>query len=96
MEANNRDRTKTSGHRSVVGERIRSEKINLRQKLAGRRVAIFGMPGAFSTKCSGLHLPKIMGNKNELMKKGRGCRYDRFAAHHKFIRGIKILEGPLY
>ena len=72
------------------------KKINLRQKLADRRVAIFGMPGAFSTKCSGLHLPKIMGNKNELMKKGRGCRYDRFAAHHKFIRGIKILEGPLY
>ena len=32
------------------------KKINLRQKLAGRRVAIFGMPDAFSTTCSGLHL----------------------------------------
>jgi len=79
MKANNRDWTKTSGHRSVVCERIRSEKINLRQKLAGRRVAIFGMPGAFSTTCSGLHLPNIIGNKNELMKKGRGPRYDKFA-----------------
>ena len=72
------------------------KKINLRQKLAGRRVAIFGMPGAFSITCSGLHLPNIMGNKNKLMKKGRWCRYDRFAAHHKFKRGITILEGPLY
>ena len=79
MEANDRDRTKTTRHRSVVGERIRSEKINLSQKLAGRRVAIFGMPGAFSTTCSGLNLTNIMGNKNELMKKGRGRRFDRFA-----------------
>ena len=45
------------------------KKINLSQKLAGRRVAIFEMPGAFSTTCSGLHLPNIIGNKNELMKK---------------------------
>ena len=54
------------------------KKINLSQKLAGRRVAIFGMPGAFSTTCSGLNLTNIMGNKNELMKKGRGRRFDRF------------------
>ena len=44
------------------------KKINLSQKLAGRRVAIFGMPGAFSTMCSGLHLPSIIGNKDELMR----------------------------
>ena len=55
------------------------KKINFRQKLAGRRVAIFGMPGAFSTTCSGLHLPNIIGNKIELMKKGRGPTYDKFA-----------------
>lgn len=55
------------------------KKINLSQKLAGRRVAIFGMPGAFSTTCSGLHLPNVMGNKNELMKKGRRRRIDRLA-----------------
>lgn len=55
------------------------KKINLSQKLVGRRVASFGMPGAFSTTCSGLNLPNIMGNKNELMKKGRGRRFDRFA-----------------
>ena len=46
------------------------KKITLSQKLAGRRVAIFGMPGAFSATCSGLHLPNIIGNKDELMKKG--------------------------
>ena len=55
------------------------KKINLSQKLAGRRVAIFVMPGPFSTMRSGLNLPNIMGNKNELMKKGRGRRFDRFA-----------------
>ena len=55
------------------------KKINLSQKLADRRVAIFGMPGAFSTTCSGLNLPNIIGNKNELMKKGREHRFDRFA-----------------
>ena len=46
------------------------KKTNLSQKLAGRRVAIFGMPGAFCTTCSGLHFPIIIGNKDELMKKG--------------------------
>ena len=55
------------------------KKINLSQKLADRRVAIFGMPGAFSTTCSGLHLPNIIGNKNELMKKGSRHRFDLFA-----------------
>ena len=55
------------------------KKITLSQKLAGRKVAIFGMPGAFSATCSGLHLPNIIGNKNELMKKGRGRRFDPFA-----------------
>ena len=69
-EANDKDQTKTTRHRSVVGERIRSEKINLSQKLAARRVAIFGMHDALSAKCSKLHLPNIIGNKDELMKKG--------------------------
>ena len=66
------------------------KKINLSQKLAGRRVAIFGMPGAFSTTCSGLNLPNIMGNKNELMKKGRGCRFDRFASTLQ----VQLSENP--
>ena len=46
------------------------KKITLSQKLAGRKVAIFGMPGAFSATCSGLHLPNIIGNKDELLEKG--------------------------
>jgi len=61
------------------------KKINLSQKLAGRRVAIFGMPGAFSTTCSGLNLPNIMGNKNELMKKKEeGADLIGLRAHYKF------------
>ena len=44
--------------------------INLSQKLAGRKVAIFGMPGAFTDTCSELHLPNILVNKNDLLTMG--------------------------
>ena len=46
------------------------ETINLSQKLTGRRVAIFGMPGAFTDTCSELHVPNILGNKNDLLSMG--------------------------
>ena len=46
------------------------ETINLSQKLAGRRVAIFGMPGAFTDTCSELHLPNILVNKKDLLAMG--------------------------
>ncbi|MGA0361156.1 MAG: redoxin family protein [bacterium] len=46
------------------------ETINLSQKLTGRRVAIFGMPGAFTDTCSELHVPNILGNKNDLLSIG--------------------------
>ncbi|HBM52064.1 MAG TPA: peroxiredoxin [Deltaproteobacteria bacterium] len=46
------------------------ETINLSHKLSGRRVAIFGMPGAFTDTCSELHVPNILGNKNDLLSTG--------------------------
>jgi peroxiredoxin len=44
--------------------------INLRKKLLGRLVAIFGMPGAFTDTCTELHLPNIMQHKEKLLSMG--------------------------
>ena len=46
------------------------ETVELGAKLAGRKVAIFAMPGAFSATCSGDHIPNILMHKEALEAKG--------------------------
>ncbi|MDG1425636.1 MAG: redoxin family protein, partial [Paracoccaceae bacterium] len=46
------------------------ETVELSGKLAGRKVAIFAMPGAFSATCSGSHIPNILMHKEALEAKG--------------------------
>ena len=46
------------------------ETINLINKLAGRSVAIFGMPGAFTETCTELHIPNILNYKQKLLDLG--------------------------
>ena len=36
----------------------------------GRKVAIFGMPGAFTGTCSGAHMPSVIETKDALIAKG--------------------------
>ena len=46
------------------------ETIDLMDKLVGRIVAIFGMPGAFTETCTELHIPNILKYKQKLLGLG--------------------------
>ena len=46
------------------------ESINLAELCAGKKVAIFGVPGAFTPGCSKSHLPSFMDAQGELKAKG--------------------------
>ena len=44
------------------------QNVDMAEKLAGRRVAIVGMPGAFTGTCSGEHIPSLIAVAPEIMK----------------------------
>ncbi len=46
------------------------EEVSTRDLLAGRRVALFGIPGAFTPTCSARHLPGFVLNAAALKAKG--------------------------
>ena len=46
------------------------ETIDLMDKLVGRSIAIFGMPGAFTETCTELHIPNILKYKQKLLDLG--------------------------
>lgn len=46
------------------------EAVDLAPRLAGRKVVIFGLPGAFTGTCSNAHLPSFMRTKAEFDAKG--------------------------
>lgn len=46
------------------------EQINLAELIAGKKVAIFAVPGAFTPGCSKSHLPSFITAKDELKDKG--------------------------
>jgi peroxiredoxin len=45
-------------------------KINLKDLVAGKKVAIFGVPGAFTPGCSKSHLPSFITAQSDLKAKG--------------------------
>lgn len=45
------------------------ERISVTQRLAGRRVALLGMPGAFTGTCSGEHIPGLIARAPEILTK---------------------------
>lgn len=46
------------------------ETVNLVDLIAGKKVAIFGVPGAFTPGCSKSHLPSFMDAQADLKDKG--------------------------
>ena len=48
----------------------RIKMICLMDKLVGRSIAIFGMPGAFTETCTELHIPNILKYKQKLLELG--------------------------
>ncbi|MBL8561524.1 MAG: peroxiredoxin [Gemmobacter sp.] len=46
------------------------ESVDLGAKLAGRKVVIFGLPGAYTGVCTTAHVPSFMRNMDKLTAKG--------------------------
>lgn len=46
------------------------EEINISELIGGKKVAIFGVPGAFTPGCSKSHLPSFIDAQDELKAKG--------------------------
>lgn len=44
--------------------------VDLQEKLKGRKVVLFGLPGAFTGTCSTVHLPSFMRTRNGFAAKG--------------------------
>lgn len=44
--------------------------VELGEKMKGRKVVIFGLPGAFTGTCSTAHVPSFIRTKDALMEKG--------------------------
>lgn len=44
--------------------------VNIAELIAGKKVAIFGVPGAFTPGCSKSHLPSFMEAQTQLQEKG--------------------------
>lgn len=44
--------------------------VSARELMAGKRVALFGVPGAFTRTCSAQHLPGFVSNADALKAKG--------------------------
>jgi len=53
-----------------IGEKGRPEKVALSDKTAGRKVAIFAVPGAFTPMCSSAHLPSFVRTSAQFAAKG--------------------------
>lgn len=70
-----------SGNEIAVGDRLPEatllsvhaddgKKVALAEKLKGRKVVIFGLPGAFTSTCSTTHVPSFMRTAKALADKG--------------------------
>ena len=49
------------------------EPVTLASLVAGRKVVIFGVPGAFTPTCHAAHVPSFIRVMDGLKAKGRGC-----------------------
>jgi peroxiredoxin len=46
------------------------QEVNIAELIAGKKVAIFGVPGAFTPGCSKSHLPSFIKAQDDLKAKG--------------------------
>jgi peroxiredoxin len=46
------------------------KEVNVLDAVKGKRIAIFGLPGAYTPTCSAKHVPSYLSNRDKLMAKG--------------------------
>ena len=46
------------------------KEVNVADALKGKKVAIFGLPGAYTPTCSAKHVPSYLSNRDQLTAKG--------------------------
>jgi len=46
------------------------KEVNVADALKGKKVAIFGLPGAYTPTCSAKHVPSYVSNRDKLLAKG--------------------------
>jgi peroxiredoxin len=46
------------------------KEVNVLDAVKGKRIAIFGLPGAYTPTCSAKHVPSYLSNRDRLMAKG--------------------------
>jgi len=44
--------------------------VNVADAAKGKKIAIFGLPGAYTPTCSAKHVPSYLSNRDQLMAKG--------------------------
>ena len=46
------------------------KEVNVADAVKGKKIAIFGLPGAYTPTCSAKHVPSYLSNRDKLMAKG--------------------------
>ena len=46
------------------------KEVNVAEATGGKKIAIFGLPGAYTPTCSAKHVPSYLSNRDRLMAKG--------------------------
>jgi glutaredoxin/glutathione-dependent peroxiredoxin len=46
------------------------KEVNVAEAVKGKKIAIFGLPGAYTPTCSAKHVPSYASNRDQLMAKG--------------------------
>jgi len=46
------------------------KEVNVADAVKGKKIAVFGLPGAYTPTCSAKHVPSYVSNRDQLMAKG--------------------------
>jgi hypothetical protein len=73
---------------------FKSQDVNIAEFIAGKKVVIFGVPGAFTPGCSKSHLPSFIEAQDSLKAKGVELTIC-VATNDLFVMEVRIQAPPL-